>query len=203
MKKRNEDHVDDQPLEKNQPEPDAAEQAGQGEPAGKEPDTVSVSKEDYEKLQKTDEYFNQMLRIQAEFDNYRKRVNKEKIEFHKYANEKLLSEILPILDNFQRALKTLEEHVTQENHPFFQGVEMIYKQMAQLMKQYDVQELETVGKPFDPRFHEAVQQIESADHPDSTVVTEISRGYMLNDRLLRPAIVVVSKLPADAANDAN
>lgn len=168
---------------------------------------VTISKEEYEKLiqaQKTSsDYFDQMLRIQAEFENYRKRVTKEKSEFFKYANEKIISEILPILDNFQRALDALEEHVTKENHKFFEGVEMIYRQLKNLMESQGVKQIESVGKPFDPSVHHAVQVVETDETAQDTVVQELAKGYILNDRVIRAATVIVSKPKQGSAEEKN
>lgn len=158
-----------------------------------ESDIKNVVAQLEEEQKKGKEYFEQMLRIQADFENYRKRVNKEKQELHKYANESLLLEMLPILDNFQRALRVLEEHVTPENHKFYEGVEMIYKLLLALIRKNNVQELESVGKPFDPRFHHAIQQRETDEYPENTVIEEVMKGYLLNDRLLRAANVIISK----------
>lgn len=195
MKKKHTEQTENaQPIDK-KPEQESQEPTPEKDQADNN-EPISIDSADLEKIKKADEYFDQLLRLQAEFDNYRKRVNKERVELHKYANEKLLGDILPIFDNFQRSLTALEEHVTSENHKFYEGVELIYKQLSQLLKQNGIEELESVGQQFDPRFHEALQQIESAEHPENTVVTEISKGYMLNERLLRPAAVIVSKQPA-------
>ncbi len=142
------------------------------------------------------DYLNQMLRIQAEFDNYRKRINRERDEFRKYAGEQVLLDLLPIIDNFRLALSSLEEHVIPENHKFFEGVEMIYRQLGQMLEKNGVQELETVGKPFDPCYHNALQQIESTDVPENHVAQEVSKGYMMHGKLLRPAAVIVAKEPS-------
>ncbi|MDX9702237.1 MAG: nucleotide exchange factor GrpE [Candidatus Auribacterota bacterium] len=146
--------------------------------------------------EKQKDYFDQMLRIQAEFDNYRKRINRERDEFRKYAVEQLLLELLPIIDNFRLALTSLEEHVVPENHKFFEGVEMIYRQLCRTLEKNGVQAIETIGKPFDPCYHNALQQIESSDVPENHVLHEVAKGYMMHGKLLRPAAVVVAKEPA-------
>ena len=142
------------------------------------------------------EYFSQMQRIQAEFDNYRKRVVKERSELIKSANERILLEMLPLIDNFQRALMSLEEHVIPENKTFCEGVDMIYRQFVQLVEKNGVKPIETIGKPFDPNFHNAIQQVPSDDVPENHIVEEVSKGYTLYDKLLRPSMVVVAK-PAE------
>lgn len=179
----------------------AAEDAGVDQPPPQQQDAApQAGKQDESGAGKMDEeqqdYFNQMLRIQAEFDNYRKRVNRERDDFRKYAIEQVLLELLPIIDNFRLALTSLEEHVVPENHKFFEGVEMIYRQLCQLLDKNGVQALETVGKPFDPCYHNALQQIESTDVPENHVVHEVAKGYMMHGKLLRPASVVVAREPA-------
>jgi len=170
-------------------------------------DNITISKAEYEQLihdqAKSAEYFDQMLRIQAEFENYRKRMSKEKTDFLKYANEKLISEILPILDNFNRALVALEDHVTKQNHKFFEGVEMIYRQINNLMENHGVKPIESEGKAFDPSIHHAVQIVETNDVPEGTVVQELAKGYTLNDRLIRAATVIVSKPKSDNQQENN
>jgi molecular chaperone GrpE len=182
---------------------DEKNQFSQTEPADKNDDgqPIDMNEKMAREQKKAQEYFDQMLRIQAEFENYRKRVNKEKSELRKYANENLLAEMINIIDNFQRALTALEEHVTPENHKFYEGVEMIYKLLDQLLKSNGVEEMQAVGKPFDPRYHNAVQQVESDEVEPDHVVAEVSKGYMLNDRLLRAASVIVAKKAVSESDD--
>jgi len=160
-------------------------------------DSITISVDELQQLKddqiKSKEYFDQMLRIQAEFDNYRKRVTKEKADLHKFANVEIFSEILPILDNFERSLNALEEHVSDENRKFFEGVELIYRQFDQFMEKNKVETIKTVGESFDPCFHNAVQQAPTDKYPENTVVEELSKGYVLNGKLIRAATVIVSK----------
>ncbi len=161
------------------------------------PDSVDISVDELQQLKddqiKSKEYFDQMLRIQAEFDNYRKRVTKEKADLQKFATEGIFGEILPILDNFERSLNALEEHVSDENRKFFEGVELIYRQFNQFMEKNKVEIVKTVGEPFDPCFHNAVQQVPTDEYSENTVMEELSKGYILNGKLIRAATVVVSK----------
>lgn len=161
------------------------------------PDSVDISVDELQQLKddqvKSKEYFDQMLRIQAEFDNYRKRVTKEKADLQKFANVGIFGEILPILDNFERSLIALEEHVSDENRKFFEGVELIYRQFNQFMEKNKVEIVKTVGEPFDPCFHNAVQQAPTDEYPENTVMEELSKGYILNGKLIRAATVIVSK----------
>ena len=148
-----------------------------------------------ERLAKSEEQIKELedrlLRLAAEFDNYRKRTNKEFSYLVKNANEKLILQLLDTLDNFQRALDSAKTSNDYEN--FHKGVELIYTHMKDLLTKEGLKEIEALGKPFDPNFHEAVTQSESDEYKEGIVMEEISKGYMLNDRLLRASKVVVSK----------
>jgi molecular chaperone GrpE len=131
------------------------------------------------------------LRLAAEFDNFRKRTIKEKAEYVKYANESLIRELLPVLDNFERAMA----HAGPETDPtsLAEGVKLILSQVQASLGRFGVRAESALGKPFDPLVHEAVSQVPSAEHPPHTVIDEIQKAYFLHDRLIRPALVTVSK----------
>ena len=131
-----------------------------------------------------------LLRTAAEFDNYRKRIDRERRDLSEYAASDVLSDLLPIIDNLERALVTPG---VAEDGPFRKGVELIHKQMLDLLRKRGVRPLEAAGTMFDPKFHNAVIHEESSEHPDGEVIQELQRGYMLGDRLLRPAMVKVAK----------
>lgn len=138
------------------------------------------------------------LRARADLENFRKRAQREKEDLSRFANENLLREILPVADNLERAL----EHARQSeggNGGLLQGVEMTLGQFQRVLEKFGVTPLRSVGEPFDPARHEALGQVASAEHPPNTVVQELQRGYLLNDRLLRPAMVMVAKAPPAAA----
>lgn len=137
----------------------------------------------------------QYLRTLAEMDNLRKRTIREKEDVTRFANEGILREILPVIDNLERAV----EHAAtaDQNGGLFEGVRMTLSQFSQVLKRFGVEAVETVGKPFDPAYHQAMGQLESADHPVNTVIVEMQKGYQLNDRLLRPAFVLLAKSPAE------
>jgi len=139
-----------------------------------------------------------LLWVAADFDNYKKRIAKEREELHKFSQAGLLKEVLPVLDNLERALAALEGH-EQEATPAFaalkQGVDMVLKQFHSVLAKHGVTRIEAKGQPFDPRVHEVMMQVESADHPDETVLDELQGGYMIHDRVLRPARVRVTKKP--------
>lgn len=132
------------------------------------------------------------LRLYADFENYKKRTAREMQDFKKYATETLLKEMLTIVDNLALAIQASNEH-TSEKNGIVEGVDMTLKQVLDILEKHNVKPIESVGNPFDPRYHEAFLQEESDEHPDNTVIRELQRGYMLHDRLLRPAVVAVSK----------
>lgn len=137
-----------------------------------------------------DENQQRVLRTQADFDNYRKRTQKEKEEFAKYASTKLITELLPVMDNFERAFSTGVEDL---NESFSKGMNMVFRQLEGVLQAEGLVPMESVGQPFNPEFHQAIMQVESEDYPEGTVVEEIQKGYLLKDKVLRPAMVKVSQ----------
>ncbi len=138
-----------------------------------------------------DEFKDKYLRAHAELDNARKRLIKEKEEYVRFANEDLLSEILYVVDNFDRALGHMNG--TQKVELILEGIKMIQKQFHSLLEQNGVKRIESLGKKFDPAVHEAIEHIETGEKEDGMVTEEIQAGYLLNARLLRPAVVKVGK----------
>ncbi|MFZ5946026.1 MAG: nucleotide exchange factor GrpE [Bacillota bacterium] len=144
-----------------------------------------------EQLQKQIDELNQrLMRVAADFDNYRKRTRLEKEEFAKYANSSLVSELLPVLDNFQRALDVKEP--SEEVKKFLSGIEMIYKQLWQVLNQSGLEAINAVGDIFNPEKHEAVMQVEDDSVDDNTVIEELRGGYMYKDKIIRPSMVKVA-----------
>ncbi|MGO4211389.1 nucleotide exchange factor GrpE [Terriglobus sp. 2YAB30_2] len=134
-----------------------------------------------------DSLVDRLARLQAEFDNFRKREAKERSEFRDYAVSNAVEHFLPVLDNFQLALKS------QGNaEQLRSGVELILKQMEEALKALGVTPVETVGAQFDPRFHEALGSVETSEYPDHQVLEEVRRGYRIKDKLLRPAMVKIA-----------
>jgi molecular chaperone GrpE len=133
-----------------------------------------------------------LLRTVAEFDNYRKRVERERRELSEYAASDLLLELLPIVDNCERALQA---PAPPEAEAFRKGVELIHKQMLDLLRKRNVRPIDALGAEFDPRVHQAVVHEPSDVHREGEVMQELQRGYMLGERLLRPAMVKVAKRP--------
>ena len=130
-----------------------------------------------------------LLRTAAEFDNYRKRVERERRDLADYIKGDVLTELLPILDNFERALQA----PSTEPDPLRKGVELIHKQMLDFLRKRGVTPIDALGADFDPNFHQAVIHETSPSHREGEVIEELQRGYMLGDKLLRPAMVKVAK----------
>ena len=152
---------------------------------------VNVLAERLAKLeQEKQEVFDRYVRLQAEFDNFKKRTQKEKESDRKYKSQDLIQEILPALDNFERALQV---ELTEENASYAEGMSMVHRQLIDALKSEGVEEIETVGKPFDPNVHHAVMQVEEADVESNHIVEAFQKGYMLKDRVIRPAMVKVNK----------
>jgi len=133
-----------------------------------------------------------VLRLQADFDNTRKRLEREKQDFVKFANEGIILELLNILDDLERSVSLAETH-KQDLSVFLKGVEMILAHLYEMLKEYGVKPIVAEGKVFDPHCHEALMQVENKELPENTIVEELQKGYQLNDRVIRTAKVKVSK----------
>jgi len=159
-------------------------------------EAVETSKDLEERLRaaeaKAEECHNKYLRLYAEFENYKKRSAREMQDIKKYANEELLKAMLSVVDNLELAIRASNEH-TKDQNGIVEGIDMTLKHILSILEKYHVKPIDSVGKPFDPRYHEALLQEESDEHPENTVINELQKGYMLYDRLLRPAVVAVSK----------
>lgn len=134
-----------------------------------------------------DEVKELLLRRQAEFDNYRKRTEKERSDYLQYAGMELVREMLPILDDFDRALK-----IEAGNAEYAKGVEMIYSRMYEALKKVGLEPIATAGQMFDPHLHQAVERVETKDAADGTILGEFQRGYNFKGKLLRPSMVKVA-----------
>lgn len=183
-KKNNEQH------KKNAADPEACECAEK---------VIEVNEAEFNRLKeeagKAKENWDKYLRLQADFENTRKRWERDRSDILRYANDDLLCSLLNITDDLERSLE-----LSQEKHEdftaFLKGVEMILAHIHDLMKKNGVTAVDAAGKIFDPNFHEALMQVESADWPENTVVEEMQKGYLLNGKVLRTAKVKVSKKPA-------
>jgi molecular chaperone GrpE (heat shock protein) len=151
-----------------------------------------------EKAKAIEEYKDKWLRASADFDNYRKRIIKEKADWHDSAQEEIIAELLPVIDNFDRALASMLTTIPNEHVAFAEGMQLVHKHFIDILTKHKVTAIDCVGKPFDPHFHEAVMTVPTAEYPEDTVVEEIQKGYMHHDKVIRPSMVKVSKplLPA-------
>lgn len=154
-------------------------------------DVLEEAEKSIEKDKKEDqEYYDKFVRLTADFDNYRKRIQKEKTQYIKYGNENLLHDLLPILDNFERALHSSQD---SDAKSILEGVRMIYGQLSQNLSQHGLNAQSVVGKPFDPNMHEAMSHVETQEVEPGSVFEEHQKMYMYHDKLLRPALVTVAK----------
>ncbi len=175
---------------------DQEENKKQPETEEKEEKAVSLKESEFLKLKeeadKAKVYWDRLLRLQADFDNTRKRLDREKQDFVKFANEGIILELLNILDDLERTLE-LAESKHQDLPAFLKGVEMILSHLYEMLKEYGIKPIEAQGKLFDPNYHEALRQAENKDVPEHTILEELQKGYLLNDRVIRTAKVKVSK----------
>lgn len=162
----------------------------------KEENIISLKESEYLKLKeeadKGKESWDRLLRLQADFDNTRKRLDREKQDFVKFANEGIILELLNILDDLERTVD-LAQTKHQDLPIFLKGVEMILAHLYEMLKEYGVRPIEAEGKLFDPHCHEALMQAENKDVPEHTILEELQKGYLLNDRVIRTSKVKVSK----------
>ncbi|MFK5927041.1 MAG: nucleotide exchange factor GrpE [Desulfuromusa sp.] len=176
-------------------------------PADTEP-VVEIVEDEIDKLRNdltqalsdAEEHQEQYLRTLADMDNLRKRTQRDKEELAKFANESILREILPVVDNLERAVEHAEQAASDEG--LFEGVQMTLTQFSQLLNKFGVEPVDALGQPFDPAYHQAMGQLESDEYPVNTVVQQMQKGYQLNKRLLRPAFVMLAKTPIVKENEA-
>lgn len=157
------------------------------------PEELDVHAQLARQIEQVEIYKERWLRLAAEFDNYKKRTAREFSALVKNANTSLLSQLLPVGDNLERALQAPQ--TVEETKTFALGVELIRQQFFELLRKEGLQEIEAAGKPFDPNQHEAIMAVEQAEQPEQTIVDVVEKGYMLNERVLRPAKVIVTRKP--------
>ena len=145
------------------------------------------------KSREAEEHRDRYLRGAAEFDNARKRAAREREEYTRYANESLLRELLPVLDNFERALQSARGELAAA--AVTAGVELIQRELLRVLEKFGITPFTSVGQPFDPERHEAIARVPAQGRPEGTVVNETAKGYLLNGRVLRPAMVTVASSP--------
>ncbi|HEY9686825.1 MAG TPA: nucleotide exchange factor GrpE [Coleofasciculaceae cyanobacterium] len=162
------------------------EERQQGEPSGQAPESGETEawKEKYQLLQ------DQFTRLAADFDNFRKRTREEQEQIARYGAQKTATELLPVFDNLERATASLSEN--SDPKVLYKSFNLVHKQLMDGLASLGIQKIQAVGQPFDPMFHEAVNRMPSNEFPENTVMYEAQSGYMLHDKVLRPAMVVVS-----------
>ena len=165
----------------------AAEKEEQKESGGKDHAVAAESGDDKETKEEGDARY---LRLAADFQNYKKRVEREKSEIYSYANEKIALDIIEVMDNFERALEHSEECADKQ---FAEGVEMIYKQLKGVLDKNNIVEIKAEGEDFDPNFHNAVISEENPDFESGKVIQALQKGYTLNDKVIRPSMVRVAQ----------
>jgi molecular chaperone GrpE len=138
------------------------------------------------------ENYDRFLRVSAEFENYKKRSARQIDEFRKFANESLLKDMLCVVDNLERAVDSSQNDGIK-NHTIAEGVTLTIDEISKIFKKFNVKPILSLNEPFDPNFHQAVMQEETEDYPENVVLKELQKGYLMHDRLLRPAMVIVSK----------
>jgi molecular chaperone GrpE len=156
-------------------------------------DPAELQKQLVQKTEEAEENYARLLRLAADMENLRKRQDKERADLLLYANENLVKELLPVVDNLERAL----DHGRQSEAPeaMVEGIDLVYQGFLKALARFGVTPLESVGQQFDPSFHNAVMQEETTEFPDCTVIKELQKGYLMNQRLLRPAMVLVARNP--------
>lgn len=152
---------------------------------------TAANDDEFAALQKEkDDLYDRLLRLQAEYDNFKRRTQKEKEAERKYKAQDIVNDLLPVLDNFERALQVEQTEATSN---LIEGISMVYRQLQDVLTNNGVEVIETEGKEFDPNLHHAVLQVEDEAHESNHIVEELQKGYMLKDRVIRPSMVKVNK----------
>lgn len=177
------------------------EDAGGQETSGEQEPAPDPLAELQEKCDKTHE---RMLRIAADFENFKKRSRRDAQEAAFRARDEVLKEILPVVDNLERALAMATKDGAEESRQsLVEGIEMVLRQFTTAMEKFEVRSFESLGQAFDPNFHEAISQRESEEHSPGSVIEEYRKGYLMGERLIRPAMVVVAMPPAGSGDAAS
>lgn len=186
-------NAEEESMDKSQePEDRPKEEAGE-----ESSETGDLKKELADAKAEAAETYDRLLRLSADFENYKKRVQRQMEEHKKFATEELIKDLLSVADNLERALNAAGEHKKAEvDDSMKEGIEMTLNEIRKILEKHNVTRIEALEKPFDPTYHEAIMQEESDEYPENTVIGEMQKGYMLHDRLIRPAMVVVSKARA-------
>ena len=207
-KKKIKIHIDDEEAAKNEntdrPAPDDDESLKSDKGDADQPDTEG-SLEDLEarvkaKEAEAKETYERLLRVSADFENYKKRASREMEEFKKYANQSLLKEMLSVVDNLELAINSSNDGKNADKN-LIEGLNLTLNEILRVFEKFNVTPIEAQGKTFDPAYHEAVMREETDDYPENSVISEFQKGYLIHDRLLRPAMVVVAVPKTKARKD--
>lgn len=180
VEKKQEEYNQD--VEVEQAEAEVVEETPEGEENSSELEVLQKEK---------DELNNKLLRLQADYDNFRRRTQKEREADRKYRSQSIVEEIVPVLDNFNRALQV--EFQDESAKKFAEGMNMVYQQLKSALEKEGVEEIESVGQEFDPHLHQAIMQVEDDNFDSNIVVEELQKGYRLKDRVIRPSMVKVNQ----------
>lgn len=181
--------------------PNGEAAATEAAPAEAAPTEPTVEERYANALAESAKLRDQLLRTAADFDNFRKRSRREADDAQKRGKESTVKDLLPVFDNFERAITHAES--TGEAKSVAEGLRMVLKQFIDTLEKMGIQRIQAVGQPFDPSLHEAIQHMESADHPAGVVLYDVQPGYRMGDHLVRAAMVVVSKGPPSGSSAAN
>lgn len=165
------------------------EKASEAEAPAEAPNPVEAAKQEAQRLK------DQLLRTAADFDNFKKRTRRDIMDAERKGRDEFLREILPVFDNLERAVTHVEK--ASDVQSVSEGIRMVLRQLSDTLQKLGVERVATVGAPFDPAVHEAVHHLPTAEHPPGSVAAEVQGGYRAQDRLIRPALVVVAKAPSD------
>lgn len=191
MEENKSTHVDEEVVDASEDDIEVIDKERVSEELDVEPEAV-VDQETFDQLEKDLAMAkDKMLRLQAEYDNFRKRTQREKAADLKYKSQDLATELLTVVDNFDRALQTKPDASSIES--FFDGMQMVYRQLIHALNQAGVEEIETEGETFDPNVHQAVMQVEDDQYESQAIVDTLQKGYRLKDRVIRPAMVKVNQ----------
>jgi molecular chaperone GrpE len=193
---------------KQEPLPQPVDSVSKDQPSAEADTTTDAPKDPLRELEErlkdkekeSHENHDRMLRISAEFENYKKRMAREIDDLRKYANQSLLREMLSVVDHIELALQAASENRPGAN--LKEGLNLTLKELVRTLEKFKVKPIEAVGKPFNPQYHEAILREECAGTAGNTVLREMQKGYMINDRLLRPSLVVVAVAQGNAKGDA-
>ena len=185
-----------------------AEAKGPPEPAAPEADRATATPPEppaegllEQARREAAEHFDKYVRLQAEFDNYKRRMHKEQSEVMKFAQLPLLRDLAGVVDNLERAIAHARNSNSPDHQPFVEGLELVTRQMSDVFERYGMTRIAAKGEPFDPRKHEAMKVVETDEVPENTVIEEFRTGYAMRERIVRPAMVSVSKKPQATAGE--